>query len=230
MERVPGLQDTIRSMSRFTKSTNTMNFRAIAERHLLERPSRIEVRLCPDQYVGKVTSIGANKTFQIRQPASERPSNQPCILLVLESPHVSEFKGEPAPANGTTGTSIARYLRMVPGLELTDGFGLILINAVQQQCSLGKPPERFRDKIFREVWAGGGQVYFAARLKRLFRPDDIVVNCCTKGSSSKTEIQLRVLVQHTIASTLLHVSVLHRNHPSFWHVPANRERDWLSVI
>lgn len=217
-------------MSVLNSIIGTINFREVAERHLIERVSTIEVRLCPDQYVGLATSIEANGAFLVRQPASERQTTQPCILLVLESPHISEFRGKPNPANGTTGISIARYLQRVPGLESIDGFGLILINAVQYQCSLGKSPKIFCDKVFWEVWEGAGQKDFAARLKRLHRPGDIVVNCCTKGSSSKTEKQLRVLVQHTIVDTLDGIPVLQRNHPSFWHVPANRERDWSSAI
>lgn len=205
-----------------------MDFSEIAARHLFEGLSKIEARPCPDQYVGEVTAIEENKVFPVRARLSERPTNRPCVLLVLESPHISEFKEEPAPAKGPTGINIALYLRRVQGLESINGFGLILINAVQYQCSLGFPTKKFRDVVFLDVWESGGRRDFSERLHGLYQPGDKVVNCCTKGSSPNPERQLRVLVQRTIENTLSGVPVLQRNHPSAWHFPANRARDWSS--
>ena len=215
------------SVSRINSTgISIMDFRTIVEESCPKCTSNIELRPCPDQYVGQVAAVETEQTLRVRHPASDRPAGQQCVLLVLESPHIDEFRDAPAPARGTTGRHIVRYLRQVPGLESTDTFGLVLINAVQYQCSLGQPPKSFRDVVFRAVWEGGGRSDFAARLKRLYRTGDTVVNCCTKGKSSNTTKQLRWLVHDAIALALPGAPVLNRNHPSFWQVPENRKRDW----
>ena len=69
--------------------------------------------------------------------------------MVLESPHVDEFIGNIGPAKGFTGDMIRNFLHEVINLQDVDGFGLVLINAIQHQCSLGTSTSAHRDKIFR---------------------------------------------------------------------------------
>ena len=106
------------------------------------------------------------------------------MILILESPHKDEFKGEPGPARGATGHAISSQLMNVIGLRQFSDYGLILMNAIQYQCSLGKPTAKHRDTVFRRVWGSGGAEDFKDRLKTTYRPGDVIVNCCTKVALS----------------------------------------------
>src|SRR5450759_4266415 len=79
---------------------SSVDFMAIASGATGESHEWIECRQCPDQYVGSIADIGAKKEFPLRRPASERPPDQRCLIMVLESPHTNEFVDEPAPAKG----------------------------------------------------------------------------------------------------------------------------------
>jgi hypothetical protein len=141
---------------------------------------------------------------------------------------VKEFPQDkgPAPANGSTGLNIRNHLSKMRGLENAAGFGLLLINAIQHQCSLGLPTNVARDRLFLEVWRSGGRDSFTTDLYKLFRPGDIVVNACTKGGGRKPADQLRVLVQDAIRSVLPDETVLRRTHPSSWHFPVKFAHEW----
>lgn len=188
----------------------------------------IEKRVCPDQYVGRVLEIEAAGGIVLRSSASCRPDEN-ALLLVLESPHIQEFKEQPAPAQGKTGISIAKFLRKVPGLDATTGYPVILINAIQYQCSLGMPTARFRDKVFVAVWKAGGEQDFVARLEALCRPGDMVVCCCTKGNSNDRTAQLRQIVYGAIHDTIPTALILRRTHPAGWNVRKNRIYEWSAV-
>lgn len=202
-----------------------MDFPAVAKRELRAREARIEKRLCPDQYFGKVKLIERAGELSVRQAAVHRTAEK-CLLLVLESPHVSEFDNDPGPAKGTSGKNIAKFLRQVRGLESFGDHGLILINAIQYQCSLGFATDEFRDRVFTELWNTGGREDFISRLTRLYKAGDTLVNCCTKGAANIPSNELRVLVQSAICHALLGVSVMRRNHPSCWHFRAKRQHEW----
>jgi len=208
-----------------------LNFPVIAHRYLLPSTASYEARACPDQYVGLKSEIETGGHFGHRVPASERPHRLACVLLVLESPHTSEFGTEPGPAKGRTGANIVRFLREVPGLHDTERFGLVLVNAIQFQCSLGRPTSEVRDTVFRKAWDNGGRTDFESRLRALYRVGDYVVNCCTRGQSEKIHLPLRALVQRAMASVLPeNTVVLRRNHPSSWHFRANRTREWQYAV
>lgn len=208
-----------------TKQLNK-KFQDIANRHLSEYQKNLEPRACLDQYFGRVALIEKAENLSVRHPVAARPAKQNCLLLILESPHIKEFVDEPGPAKGTTGTNIARLLRDVPGLKADGEYGLILINAVQHQCSLGFPTGEFRDQVFREVWSNGGKEDFTTRLKTIYKLGDKVINCCTKGKIRASTDELRVLVQRAIEQALPGVTVLRRNHPASWHFSSNRQREW----
>jgi len=122
-----------------------------------------EKRICPDQYLGSLNEIIGNNIFPTRESVIRRPNN-PCLIMVLESPHVEEFKGEPGPAKGRTGEMIRKHLPEAIDLSGVEGMGLVLLNAVQYQCSL-KNTSEFRDRIFRAVWSQGGKEDFQGRFK-----------------------------------------------------------------
>lgn len=208
-----------------------IDFAAIADPHLKCHGATLEKRRCPDQFVGVISEIERIGNFANRVPFSDRPSSLPCVILILESPHTSEFGACPGPAKGITGRKIVRHLLQVPGLQDKRDFGLLLVNAVQFQCSLGISTSIVRDSVFLETWARGGKVDFEERLGALFRDGDCVVNCCTRGNTGNTLAHLRSAVQDVLTTLLpAGTPVLRRNHPSFWHISGNRTREWAYSV
>ena len=185
----------------------------------------VEARLCPDQYVGLVSDLSAMRPFVMRIAAQLRP-NHACVLLVLESPHVEEFIGEPGPAKGATGEMIKQHLLSVLGLPGTQDHGLLLVNAIQHQCSLGTNTNVYRDRIFRAVWANGGESDFRSRVHALFRPGDVLVNCCTKGNDFEVFGPLRNLVETALHEQVPGMVSVRRTHPASWFDAKWRGREW----
>ena len=116
-----------------------MAFSKLVSRVINRKISTIEERLCPDQYVGKISEFNAGQQdFPDRIPAIERPNNQICLIVILESPHKDEFIGDLGPAKGKTGRLIRKWIGTDElGLSQYRKYGLILVNAIQNQCSLG---------------------------------------------------------------------------------------------
>lgn len=184
-----------------------------------------EVRLCPDQFVGKICNFEKDHSdFITRQAAACRPKGVECLLLVLESPHIEEFKAEePGPAKGKTGGLIRKWIRDVVDREYYNR-GVILINAIQRQCSLGLPTCKYRDKMFEALWSQYGEKAFVKRLIQSWQDGDVIMNCCTKGTQSP---ELRQLVQATIRKTNVCTKPpLRRTHPASWFAGRNRKYEW----
>jgi len=141
--------------------------------------------------------------------------------MILESPHKDEFfGGGAAPANGNTGSNIKAWVADESLGFNTKDFGLILMNAIQYQCSLGCPTSYYRDDVFRDVWSNGGSNDFLERLDSVYHRGDVVVNCCTKGNGQPS---LRRLVQTAITAPQSDFGVVEqRNHPSSWWSQQNR--------
>ena len=174
-------------------------------------------RECPDQIVAElcITKTGANdydvsfveidgkKTkdnngFSREAIPPELVGNR--IVLVLESPHIEEYREthEPGPAYGKTGRNIKAFLphilaeairtkKMFEG-EPTGRYKLILMNAIQYSCSLGVATEKYRDAMFLLSWKRDDvRNSFCNRLRRIYGNDGkcIVINCCTMGNHCK---------------------------------------------
>lgn len=109
--------------------------------------------ICRDQSVGLVgeTCLPELKNFKQRIFIDEEPEMRHDasgrIVLLLESPHRYEFTSErkglspKGPAYGKTGSNIRKFLKNIIPLDFgdIDSHELILVNAVQFQCSLGLP-------------------------------------------------------------------------------------------
>lgn len=201
----------------------------VLEPQLKELRSKKYPGVCLDKYAGKISDIAKEKR---RDPVDKRGTEK-CLILILESPHVDEFKDRynPAPAMGRTGEKIAAYIKQVKDLDkYQENYGLILMNAIQYQCSLGEPTQYFRDQIFRAAWENDdlGKKNFQDRLLKVFNPGDVIVNCCTKGNKKP---YLRDLVQDAIEEMQEQCKfseIFGRTHPSYWHMPKNQEFDWLN--
>ena len=152
------------------------------------------------------------------------------LVLVLESPHKHEFpkhEAQPAPARGATGRNIRRYIGDVLSSRTDLGEAeLILMNAVQYQCSQGKAlsgkdkslsqiNRLKRDEVFRQTFNTGEE--FRMRLRKVVTDTyDIVINCCSEGSHSP---YLRNLVGTSIDAVCndgVRFESLAACHPSAW--------------
>ena len=135
---------------------------------------------CPDQIVGQIEKDDNDNIlvdwseydFKTRINIDYRSEinidNK--IILILESPHVEEFVEPYGPAKGVTGKNIRNLFQAVCGEDLLIGkYNLILMNAIQYQCSLGLPTKYYRDKVFDSVWECFGRSNFESRINKLVK-------------------------------------------------------------
>jgi len=193
-----------------------------------EIQNRIRDELCKDINVGRISfdqngkisnpKSNQNKTdFEEIKPVSgTKKKRLRYIILILESPHIKEYQTEtPRPAAGLTGTNIRElFNEALCKIKESGKFKLLIMNAIQYQCSLGVPTDSFRDEVFKRVWDKFGGVDFVKRLNSTYKKGDIVINACTKG---KHKPYLRDLVDDAINRVLppdtTYYSVYH---PSAW--------------
>lgn len=206
-----------------------VNFPRIASEVIASSSRLIEVRSCPDQYMGSLSQILGSQTFPERVLATMRP-NSPCIIMVLESPHVDEFIGDLGPAKGFTGEMIRMHLRTALPIENLSAYGLIVMNAIQYQCSLGVNTDLYRDRVFRSAWETGGRESLGDRVEQLYRYGDIIMNCCTKGKDYQVETPLRMLVERELRRVLPGVRSIRRLHPSAWRKPLLIPVEWDTEV
>lgn len=199
---------------------------ALAECSTEYSTESLEKRTCPDQYVGLVSEIKkSDGVFPSREDPMCRPGGK-AVILVLESPHIDEFKDARGPAKGTTGRNIASFIGEIFDLKDAIERPLILMNAVQYQCSLGRPTKKYRDKVFTATWQRGGKEDFNNRLRKIYRDGDTIICACTRGYMSDRKRHLRQLVYTAIQEAYPNATVLLRTHPAAWHWPGSRVRVW----
>ena len=202
-----------------------MNFNQIVATAAPEYGRQPEDRVCPDQYVGRLYQVINQANFPVRLAVNERPGS-PCLIMVMESPHRDEFIGNLGPAKGDTGKYLRLHLTAAIDCIARQDMGLILVNSIQYQCSLGESTKLYRDKIFHAVWGNGGREEFMGRLRSTFEPGDSLMNCCTKGDNFRVHSSLRHLVEKAIRETLTDVKSIRRMHPSSWWRPIRRTEEW----
>jgi hypothetical protein len=187
---------------------------------------------CDDSYVGDVLACGNGFHFVTRGidgGFQYRPVEDSCrnrLILVLESPHKDEFSSKKSPlgpANGSTGINIRKLLCCAThGIVSTAGdeYDLVLLNAVQHQCSLGVGSNKNRkDRLFNACWKSKilGQEQFKDRLQKALLPEGgkhVVINCCTQ-SESDSELDRKKAVSDAIKETFKS-DFYELNHPSSW--------------
>ena len=169
--------------------------------------------LCPDQHVAEIEFDPNRGKFCLTQQIitttnftgfrraefnnNFTPTNDSVMILVLESPHKDEYDHTHkalGPAYGETGDNINTYLADILNVAILNSvlnnqcsltkYDLILVNAVQHQCSFGANPLLFRDAMFLYYWEK--EYYrkdFSKRLTKVISKYNscIVVNCCTQG-------------------------------------------------
>ena len=203
----------------------TSKFASIVCKTIESPPQQLEERLCPDQVIGTLDQLKFDGKISTRATSVDRPSRS-LVLMVLESPHISEFTGDVGPAKGNTGKALAKHALSVPGLQGWGNAPILLINAIQYQCSLGKKTALYRDKVFLATWNEFGKSDFVARLRKAYRPSDLVVCACTKGGIG--EVSIRELVYAAMVDALPQGTlILRRTHPSSWFSSKNRSGEWI---
>ena len=163
------------------------------------------LKTCNDEIIGIVTVQNHNLNFRktleydnkfvgLDAYQKYKEKCQQPIILVIESPHVEEFKvhgvvdfisGLPTlsrPVNGVSGDNIRIHLlallKTVSNI-LGDGlYPVIVMNAIQEQCSKGVDTCKFRTKTFIKLWPAK-EAYLRDRL-RMMNPK-IIINACTAG-------------------------------------------------
>jgi hypothetical protein len=163
------------------------------------------------------------------------------ILLILESPHKSEYKHDKqsftlkpkAPAQGYTGRNIHDYLsdilKKIP--DLTEGsYNLVISNPIPYMCSLGiftdKLNTRIRDDVWNAIWdiSNKKDEYvirddFIARCK-LYDPE-YVINCCTA--------KLKKNVTDSLLANGFIKNLYTAHHPSAWKYQTKEKLNILKV-
>lgn len=191
----------------------------------LEKPPINYIRhSCPDQFVGLINQIEiSSNDFPCRKPVNDDVVPGNVVVLILESPHQKEFTSPFGPAKGLTGKHIRRYLREVIADRVSDEFGLLLINAIENQCSLGCPTKKYRDAVFLQAWEMYGENKFIIKLQELYnRHKTFIINACTKGKDGG----LRELVEKGVLDSVGHRSDVRITHPVSWASINNREATW----
>jgi len=195
---------------------NKRFFNSTAENLSESKNNKMKDDKCPDQIVGDIT---VTKSKTMYEPHSERENigektvfASPKVIMILESPHTKEFIGKIGPAKGKTKEHMEIKNIFNEACPLHDkdklyGMGpylgkypLILMNAIQYQCSLGLPPQNYRDCMFLSCWNKFGKDDLTERLRRYHRTGDIIINACTLGTNkNKTdEAALKNLVRNAI--------------------------------
>lgn len=151
--------------------------------------------ICPDNFIGTIEnmkpklnfSISTRKEFTKRNSIDDIINNgYKNIVMILESPHINEYKYANenfiAPAIGKTGDFLQRYFYacIKSCLSHDEKYNVILMNAIQYQCSLGEDTIIYRDKLWCDLWFNYNKKDdFINRLKH-YNPD-IIINACTIG-------------------------------------------------
>ena len=209
--------------------------RWIGENHAGADWDQLAFPKCDDYSVGPLNALSGATAFDY-VPSAEAAGAAPGhsrIFVVLESPHRDEYRCDPPkPAHGVTGAKIRLRLAISLQIDPKDNPVVWLVNAIQFPCSLFKllPGRRLdarvRDAAFRAVWRNGGAKDFEARMLQYVRPHDLIVNACTKGSTSPA---LRDHVQASIdefARTAAGVTFSRRTHPASWRTNEQAKRPW----
>lgn len=171
----------------------------------------------------KQLDIDYNSSLGQTTYAGNLPIVHPVIAVVLESPHKDEYNAGRSfdLERGTTGRLFdSKFQNMFSQSVLNHHYlsavyDVILVNAVQFQCSLGLPLNNSNNKLNRDVnWLNifnnhGGYADIVDRLKAL-RPV-LILNLCSKGYSN-----LQMILDRQLRSALSY-PYTYGTHPSTWN-------------
>ena len=176
----------------------------------------------------KVTTKVTKKT-RVIDTLGLADSTIPFIVLVLESPHISEFdqNGKAiGPAQGKTGAGINLNLpkvltrsKSIIGVNgFKEKYNVYIVNAVNKQCSLGLKPicKTIRDINFAVEWFKNSKSDgLKQRLSNILATNgndqnNIILNLCTKGGF----LPLQDFVDNLLKQSFYNVIQAKGYHPS----------------
>lgn len=175
------------------------------KKHIIPDVWRYTIKVCN----GDFQLLPIIKDEELRSDFSDRPAidaiGTKIILLVLESPHTSEYEDKPKSSNelkpkapaqgknpGDAGGAIEQYLYIIlRQTNLANGFySLVISNPIPYQCSLGcivnRLNKNIRDAVWEAIWKTKDvdnnyviQENFIARYAT-YQPV-CTINCCTES-------------------------------------------------
>ena len=195
-------------------------------------------QICNDNYVGcfnvKKGSKPINRCFFSAEKRAikgslcdvdkfiKNPENtRKRIVVILESPHINEYNykdstGEillripPMPAMGTTGLKLQKDFIDTANNLLKDGcYDVILMNAIQYQCSLGENPNENRDRIWLKMWLEEERDKNLIKRLEEYKPD-IIFNLCTEGDHKNDKMCKRNSIDDTYLKEILNGGVFEK--------------------
>jgi hypothetical protein len=164
-------------------------------------------------------------------------SENPKLVLILESPRYNEYDSTGAPirpANGTTGQNIfehlcsilnnnnphsGKYCNLSTNLQgflkaqQTNNIDVWIVNAIQYQCSMGIRPINhiIKESNWIDEWCSGGNDLLN-RCGTIGTIDIFFVNLCTKGNY----VPMKQLVEDEVVNNLSSTNYCKGPHPSSW--------------
>lgn len=198
-------------------------------------PAHFPRESCPDELRGVYEFDAAMESGGHWGESTGR--DLPLLVLVLESPHIDEFEPGPGfrakgPAKGSTGVNIRFHLgRALRAVGLRGQMDVLLVNAIQHQCSLGSifcDTSTCRDEIFIDLWDDverSAELCFKQRLIKAIdgKREVTLVNCCTLGDP-KLRMSLRervqIAIEHIQRDFAPDARIVRRAHPSsrYWRL------------
>lgn len=182
---------------------------------------------CPDQLVGKLypngyISVNRQDIDYVNGTITNTLQNP--LVIILESPHKDEFNAlgnAIGPAMGATGNrfntwffSIVQNSNIYPNINhLT--MDVIFVNAVQYQCSLGKPIQAnkpLRDNNWFTCFNNGCNIDLIRRLNAI--APIAIINLCTIGNEYHS--MQSTLDNYIIGNGLQTIQYTKGYHPSTW--------------
>jgi hypothetical protein len=227
--------DEVGKIEQTAKNTVLTNHYSIWKQYKINGKNLYDIE-CPDIYAGEIddgvmTDIFFNpsdrKNKQHLLPP-DRNSSFKTIVIILESPHLDEYKDHSFinPALGTTGENLQNYFeKLINALAISEHdlkngqYRIILMESIQYQCSLGIKPlnKNIRNLVFSEIWNlqnKNGEFPtkndFISRLAS-YMPD-VILNLCTTPSNNLVQKEIEQY-RNKYPSVKLYIGC----HPSSWH-------------
>ena len=176
-----------------------------------------ERRCCPDKWFFVENMLESTDELPYQNIDHVNDDKACKIVFVLESPHIDEFKRAkgPAPANGPTGRFLRAFWRRIFEDRFC-GYKIVLVNAIQYQCSLGTSPinHKIRDSVFQSLFAN--EDFYEGckeRLRKIVETGDVVLNACTKG---KARTNRKENNKEMVRSLLKGYNMVEVPHPGSW--------------
>lgn len=185
---------------------------------------------CKDNYVGKLSCKKSNLFIskELREQnkrlcSKMKVHNNKNIIIILESPHKSEYSGTiPFPALGNTGLCLNYYLHEIMYKFLQNKkrtYKVFLLNCVPYQCSLGGNDRNIKNKIFKHMFNEYWKKDLLKRIKKL-KPSIVLV--ATTQILLKTKNKKKIYLKYQLLEDIRPIIKQKCNlyysstHPSAW--------------